>query len=336
MKLMHILILSMVIGACSGAPSQQENPYPTTGAIERFHPALDNILDTTARIEVIAEGFEWSEGPLWVESQQMLVFSDVPANIIYKWTEQEGTSVYLEPSGYNGTAPFTGREPGSNGLTLDHDGRLVICQHGNRQVARMEAPWGNPQPEFVALADNYQGKRLNSPNDVVFDSTGDLFFTDPPYGLPTQRDDDPIKEIGFNGIFKATSDGEVTLLSDALSRPNGLAFFPGERQLLVANSDPDAADWYLVDMDNPSAAPQLFYSATDAREGVNGLPDGLKINRSGVVFASGPGGIWIFDQEATVLGRIQLADAASNLAFSADEQTIYITNHRKILRVKLR
>lgn len=327
------LILILVMGCNNPKPKQQ---HPTIGSIERLDPALDAIVDTNAKAEIIAEGFEWSEGPLWVEDEQMLLFSDVPANTIYKWTEEDGAEVYLQPSGYTGTEPTMSKEPGSNGLLLDPEGNLVLCQHGNRQLAKMDAPLNQPKATFVTLADRYDGKRFNSPNDAIYSRTGELFFTDPPYGLPAQNDSDPAKEIPFNGVYKVTPTGEVVLLTDSISRPNGIAFFPGEKKILVANSDPAAADWYVLDVSGSPSTPTLFYSATHEREGLKGLPDGLKIDTKGNVFASGPGGIWIFNDTGKVLGKIRLDEAASNVALSADERTIYITNDRYVLRVKLR
>ncbi|MFC3197921.1 SMP-30/gluconolactonase/LRE family protein [Parapedobacter deserti] len=310
--------------------------YKTTGSIERLDPALDAIIDTGATAEIIAEGFKWSEGPLWVESEQMLLFSDVPANTIYKWTEENGTEIYLRPSGYTGLEPSQSREPGSNGLLLDSNGHLVLCQHGNRQLARMDAPLDKPEARFVALATHYNGKRFSSPNDAVYNSMGDLFFTDPPYGLPAQNDDDPAKEIGFNGVYKITPGGDVVLLEGSITRPNGIAFFPGEKKLLVACSDAKAANWYVLSIGEHTASRSLFYSATNERERLKGLPDGLKIDKNGTVFASGPGGIWIFNADGHVLGKIKLDEAASNVALSADEKTAYITNHQYVLRIKLR
>ncbi|MFC7524604.1 SMP-30/gluconolactonase/LRE family protein [Parapedobacter sp. GCM10030251] len=327
------LILILVMGCNNPKPKQQ---HPTIGSIERLDPALDAIVDTNAKAEIIAEGFEWSEGPLWVEDEQMLLFSDVPANTIYKWTEEDGAEVYLQPSGYTGTEPTKSKEPGSNGLLLDPEGNLVLCQHGNRQLAKMDAPLHQPKATFVTLAERYDGKRFNSPNDAIYSRTGELFFTDPPYGLPAQNDSDPAKEIPFNGVYKVTPTGEVVLLTDSISRPNGIAFFPGEKKILVANSDPAAADWYVLDVSGSPSTPTLFYSATHEREGLKGLPDGLKIDTKGNVFASGPGGIWIFNDTGKVLGKIRLDEAASNVALSADERTIYITNDRYVLRVKLR
>lgn len=338
MKLPILTALAMLLSSCMSSSTDQsaDAEYSLTGNIERLDPALDRIIDTSARIEIIADGYEWSEGPLWVESTQMLLFSDVPANTVYRWTETEGATPYLTPSGYTGETPFEGREPGSNGLLLDEDGNLVLCQHGDRRVSRMDAPLDAPEPVFVSLVDRYEGKRFNSPNDAIFNRKGDLFFTDPPYGLPMQNDEDPAKELAHNGVYRLDAMGNLQLLSGKITRPNGLALFPGERHLLVANSDVNAANWYLIDLENPAEEPSLFYSATESRQGVSGLPDGLKIDQSGTVFASGPGGIWIFDKDAKVLGKIRLADAASNVALTSDERTLYITNHRQIVRVRLR
>ncbi len=327
------LTLTMTI-ACNNAQHPQQSTYSNTGSIERLDPALDAIIDTNAAIEIIADGFEWSEGPLWVETEQMLLFSDVPTNTVYKWTEENGTEVYLQPSGYTGNEPSQSKEPGSNGLLLDNDDNLVLCQHGNRQMARMEAPINKPAATFTALASHYDGMRFSSPNDAVYSASAELFFTDPPYGLPAQNDDDPAKEIPFNGVYKVTRKGEVILLTDSITRPNGIAFFPDGHTLLIANSDPNAANWYVLDVGNAPTTPTLFYSATDEREGLPGLPDGLKITKNGIVFASGPGGVWIFNRTGDVLGRIKLEKAASNVALSTDEKTLYITNHQQILRIK--
>lgn len=336
MKELFTPFVLIVAIACNNTQQSQQMNYRTTGSIERLDPALDAIVDTNAKAEIIAEGFEWSEGPLWVESEHMLLFSDVPTNTVYKWTEENGAEVYLRPSGYTDAAPSNSKEPGSNGLMLDGEGNLVLCQHGNRQMARMDAPLHQPQSIFVTLADQYHGMRFSSPNDAIYSSTGDLLFTDPPYGLPAQNDDDPAKEIPFNGVYKVKPNGDVVLLADSITRPNGLAFFPGEKKLLVASSDPNAANWYVLEAGDTLSTPALFYSATDGREGLKGLPDGLKIDKNGNVFASGPGGIWIFNSEGKVLGKIKLDEAASNVALSADEKTIYITNDMYVLRLKLR
>ena len=336
MKLTFIPCILITAFACNTPQQSEQTQYETTGSVERLDPALNSIIDGNTVAEIIAEGFEWSEGPLWVESEQMLLFSDVPTNTIYKWTNEKGSEIYVKPSGYTGDVPSVQKEPGSNGLTLDNAGKLVICQHGNRQIAKMDASIQQPKAVFTTLADRYDGKRLSSPNDVVYNKANELFFTDPPYGLQTQGDDDPEKEIPFNGVYQVKQNGEIVLLTDKISRPNGIDFFPDEKKLLIGNSDPNAADWYLLDLTDTVVTPKLFYSATNERRGVKGLPDGLKIDRNGIVYASGPGGIWIFNSQGRVLGKIKLDNPVSNVALSADEKILYITNSDKVLRLKLK
>lgn len=311
----------------------------TTGSIERTDPALDLLIKPDATIEVISEGYTWSEGPVWVTSENMLLFSDVPQNKVYKWTESQGTEVYLDPSGYTGTTPTESKEPGANGLLIDSNGRLVLCQHGDRRVAVMTSEVKSPASVFSSLADNYQGKKLNSPNDVAMRSNGDLFFTDPPYGLPGRGDEnDPQKELPFQGVYKIAVNGNVMLLSDSLTRPNGIALTPDEKTLIVANSDPEKAIWYAFSLgaNDSITSARIFYDATENAKTEKGLPDGFKIDKQGNLFASGPGGVWIFDASGKVLGRIKLDDPCSNTALANDDKTLYITNNHQVLRVKLR
>lgn len=338
MKQFLYLLLFSSLAACSnnGKKEQQIIAYKTTGTIERIDASLDAIVDSNAKAEIIAGGFEWSEGPLWVEKEQMLLFSDVPRDTIYKWTAAKGKEVYLTPSGYTEPIP-RGGEMGSNGLTLGNKGNLVLCQCGNRQMARMDAPLNQPAAKYISLANNYKGKRFSSPNDAVFNAAGELFFTDPPYGLETQSDDDPKKEIKWNGVYKVKTNGEVVLLVDSIPRPNGIALLPGDRQLLIACSDPAKPNWYIYDVKGDSLSNgSIFYSTANERQGQKGLPDGLKVTRNGIVFASGPGGIWIFNQQAKVIGKIKLEEAASNVALSADEKVLYVTNDMQVLRIRLR
>lgn len=329
-KLLSALALLTVLTAC------KNNEMRTIGSIERIDPALDAIISPNAKPEIIAEGFEWSEGPLWLEETKTLIFSDVPKNIIHQWSEEKGLSVYLTPSGYTSSVP-RGGEMGSNGLALTPDGKLVLCQHGDRRVAYMNAPVNDPKPDFITIADNIHGKKLSSPNDAVVRSNGDVFFTDPPYGLPSQSDDDPAKEAPHNGVYKA-SGGKTTLLVDSLTRPNGIAFLPGEKTFIVANSDSEKAIWYAFDLaENDSVTnARIFYDATADGKKEKGLPDGFKVDKQGNIFASGPGGVWIFNQEGKVLGKIKIPEATSNCALSADEKTLYLTADMYVLRVKLR
>lgn len=311
--------------------SQGQRPtgFPTLGSVEREDPRLDRLLPKDATIEVLASGFDWSEGPVWVKDGGYLLFSDVPRNIIYKWHETDGLSTYLTPSGFTGILPYS-KEPGSNGLTFDAQGRLVLCEHGDRRIARLEKGGGK-----ITLADGYQGKRLNSPNDVVVKSNGDVYFTDPPYGLPRLADD-PTRELDFFGVFRVSpSDRVVTLLSKDLSRPNGLAFSPDEKTLYVANSDANGI-WmaYPVLADGTLGPGRVFADVSDLMKRRKGAPDGLKLDRDGNLWATGPGGIHVMTPEGTRLGIISTGEAVSNCAWGDDGSTLYITSDMYLVRVR--
>jgi len=328
--------LFTVLFAFSILQAMAQTTYKTVGVIERFDNSLDQIVSKDAKPEIIAEGFKWSEGPLWVQKHKMLLFSDVPDNTIYKWTPKDGKEVYLKPSGYTSSVQ-RGGEMGSNGLVLDKGGNLVMCQHGDRRMAKMDAPLDKPQANFVTLASAYEGKKISSPNDACYNSKGELFFTDPPYGLPGRNDNDPTKETKWNGVYKVKKNGEVILLIDSLSRPNGIAFFPGEKKLLVANSDPQKPNWYIYDVSGDKLTNgKIFYSDAGYDRKLPGLPDGFKIDKKGNVYAAGPGGIHFFNKDGKLLGLLKLPEATSNVALSADEKTLYITNNKQVLRLQMR
>lgn len=334
-QILFPILLVLVIMSYSPLCAQQPF-HKAVASVEKLDAELDKIIDVNVDVEIIAEGYVWSEGPLWVEHGKMLLFSDVPTNTVYKWTEEEGATVYLRPSGYTNKEDSKSREPGSNGLLLDTAGNLVLCQHGDRRIARMEASLSKPVPRYTALVDHYHEARFNSPNDAVYATDGTLFFTDPPYGLPTQGDNDPAKEIHFNGVYRLQPNGKLSILTDLLSRPNGIALLPSQKQLLVSNSDVNDAAWYILDVEAAKAEPKLFYNATQQQDSARGLPDGLKVTKAGIVLASGPGGVWIFSPDAKVLGKIKLQDAVSNVALSEDEKYMYLTNSSRILRVRLK
>lgn len=305
----------------------------TIGSIERIDPTFDALVSTDASMEIIASGHDWTEGPVWVESEKMLLYSDIPPNKIFKWTEAKGSELYLTPSGYTGSVP-RGGEPGSNGLILNKEGKLVMCQHGDRRMALMDADLKSPAPNFITLVDNYNGKKLNSPNDAVFRSNGDLFFTDPPYGLAH----DSLKELPFQGVYKVNN-GQAVLLTDSITRPNGIAFTNGEKTLIVANSDPDRAIWYMYDLgtNDTLTNARILYDATSAsRAGEKGLPDGLKVDKQGNIFATGPGGVWVFNAAGKVIGKFKVPEACSNIALADDDKTMFITADMYVLRVRLR
>ncbi|HMJ92240.1 MAG TPA: SMP-30/gluconolactonase/LRE family protein [Candidatus Acidoferrum sp.] len=299
------------------------------GRIDRLDDdALDRLLPKEATIEKLAEGFDWSEGPVWMGGH--LLFSDVPLNTIFKWDERDGVSIFLQPSGYDGKAP-RGGEPGSNGLTRDRDGSLLLCQHGNRRIARQEK-----NRTVVNVADHYRSRRFNSPNDLVVKSNGDIYFTDPPYGL-VNNVNDLTKELPYQGVYRVwAKDKRVTLLTSDMSRPNGLAFSPDEKILYVANSDPTNAVWmaFPVNNDGSLGAGRVFLDVTAMVGSKKGLPDGLKVDALGNLWATGPGGVLIISPEGKHLGTLATGEATSNCAWGDEGSTLYITADMYLCRVR--
>lgn len=338
-------VFAVVFASWSNAPiagnAPDNKPAATSAAIEsdsaakivRLDPAFDKLVPANARVEKLVDGHKWTEGPVWNRKERYLLFSDIPNNAIIKWQEGKGESLYMQPAGYTGKEPFTGYEPGTNGLTYDSEGRLVACEHGDRRVSRLEAD-GKTK---TTLADKYNGKRLNSPNDLVYKSNGDLYFTDPPYGLPKQMDD-PARELDFCGVYRLSKDGKLTLLTKEITRPNGIALSPDEKKLYVASSDPNKAIWMVYDAqpDGTIANGKVFFDATAwAREKRPGLPDGMKVDKDGNLFATGPGGVLVFSPEGKHLGTFDTGVPTSNVAWGDDGSTLYITANTALLRVKL-
>lgn len=295
-----------------------------------------NVIDPKATIEVLARGFTWTEGPLWIEEGNYLLFSDIPNNKVYKLDDDLEVSSYLEPSGYTGEGTY-GDEPGSNGLILNKKGELILLQHGDRQVVKMNASLDQPKSDFIMLAASYNGQKLNSPNDGFLDQEANLYFTDPPYGLPLKQDD-PKKELKFQGVYSLLNSGELVLL-DKLTKPNGIGQSPDGSTLYVAVSDPNHAVWYQYDIIKPGKVTnkRIFYDVTPliGKEGQQGLPDGLKINSKGYLFATGPGGIWIFNSSAKAIARIHTGQLTSNCAFGSDEKRLFMTADDYILAIDL-
>ncbi len=328
-KLFYLLTLSFfLIQACSAQHSFK---------IEILDDSALELVDPNAEIKVIGEGFEWTEGTLYVADGDYLLFSDIPNNTVFKIDARGELSTYLKPSGFLGKSDY-GNEPGSNGLLLNQNNELVLMQHGERRVAKMKFSLNDPKPEYEALADNYQGKRFNSPNDGVFDSKGNLYFTDPPYGLPKQMDD-PNKELDFQGVYCRLVSGEIVLI-DKLTRPNGIALSPDESKLYVAVSDPAHAVWYQYDLTGTGKVEnkKIFYDATElvGQEGQQGLPDGMKIHSSGNLFATGPAGLFIFNPQGKPIARIHTGQATANCAFSADEKRLFLAADDYVLEVGLK
>lgn len=309
-------------------------PAPPIGSVEVISPDLLKLIDRNAKVEIIAAGFEWSEGPVWVQAQHALLVSDVPKNIIYKWTEQKGKQVYLSPSGYTGTEPRKG-EMGSNGLTVS-GGKLFLCQSGDRRVSVMNAPLDLPRPDFKPVAPDYKGKKFNSPNDLVVDASGSVYFTDPPYGLEGYMTD-PKKELEVQGVYKAKPNGQVIQLIDSLDRPNGIAITADGKTLIVANSGEQKKKWYAYDIGPNDSLFNARVFCDASADTTMGACDGLKIDHAGNIFATGPGGVWIFDRSGKLLGKIRVHGVpTSNCALTTDDKTLFITADMYVLRVKLR
>lgn len=300
------------------------------------NPKLLEIIPNIIQVEIIGEGFEWTEGPLWLPSENKLIFSDIPRNSIFEWTEKDGIKLYLKPAGYTGEEN-RGGEPGSNGLLLNGKNELILCQHGDRRIAKMVSEIAHPKAEYKTLSGSYQGKKLNSPNDAVFHPGGELYFTDPPYGLELNADD-PKKELDFQGVYKIDKTGKTILLTDELSRPNGIAFSPDYKKLYVANSDPGKAIWMVYDIDENGLLNngKIFFDVTAQTKTLKGLPDGMKVHRNGWIFATGPGGVLIFTPEGEHLGTIFTGVATANCAFNDDYSALFITADDYLLRVKLK
>lgn len=322
-----LLALSVVVVQPTLTWAQDSSKSKTIGEIEKADDGLDALLDVNEKIELISEGHQWSEGPVWVPKQSHLLFSDVPRNKIHRWKAAEGTSVFMEPSG--GSNDSGEKEPGSNGLMLDAKGRLVVCDHGNRRIYRLEE-----DGKKTTLVDRFDGKRFNSPNDLVIKSNGDIYFTDPPYGLR----DKSKREIDFCGVYRLSTDGKVTLLTKELERPNGIALSPDEKTLYVAQSHRPAPiiNAYAIKADGTTDAKgKLLYNTIKfAEKGDPGMPDGMCVDVQGNLWATGPGGVLIISPKGTLLGRILLGKPTANCTFGDDGKTLYITSGARICRVK--
>ena len=310
---------------------------PLIGSVEVLHEAMEELVDPDAQFEVLADGFVWTEGPVWVSEHEFLLFSDVYTNKIYQWSTKKDLQVFLEPSGYTGSIDREG-SLGSNGLIINSEGHLLIAQHGDRRIAQLNGDLLDHESDVDAVVDRYDGARLNSPNDLVLHSNGTLYFTDPAYGF-VQGMADPSKEIDFQGVYSLAPDGQVALLESELSHPNGLAFSPDEKTLYVSNSNPEQAIWMAYDVldDGHLSNGRIFFDATDRVSGeFPGLPDGLKVDVHGNIFASGPGGILVFNPEGDHLGTINTTTSTANCAFGDDGSMLYVTANMNLLRIPLR
>ena len=319
-----LLLFSTLFSLCCFA--QQ-----TVESIERLDDEINLLIDADAAIEILADGFSWSEGPVWVPQLNAVLFTDVPENKLYRWDEANGLSVFLDPSGYTGYAPNE-KKAGGNGLILDTKGNLLIAQHGDRRIAKVMAPLDKPGA-FTTVVDRFEGKRFHSPNDLILHSNGDLYFTDTPYGL--KGDDDLLRELQTNGVYRLNKAEGLSLVYEQLNRPNGLALSPDEKTLYVANSDTKRNLWMAFDLVNGQFLNErVFFDATSIDR--PGLADGMKVNKEGYVFATGPGGVLIFNPQGKHLGTILTPERTANCAFNEDESVLYMTSHHYLTRIQLK
>jgi gluconolactonase len=341
MKKLSIMTIAIFAAAFVFAASAPDS----TGSIERLDSGLDAIVPAGAKLEKLGTCCKWTEGPVWIHAGYVL-FADIPGNRIMKWTPAGGISVFMHPAGYLGKENYGGPESGSNGMTLDRRGRLTVAGHAQRDVYRLESLAKGAK--ITMLAEKYQGKRLSSPNDLVYRSDGSLYFTDPPYGLPTQGDNDPLKELPFNGVYripKALSDApgappddaRLELIIKDLTRPNGIAFSPDEKYLYIAVSDPEHKVWmrYDVEKDGTVKNGKVFYDATSDK--ADGLPDGMKLDQKGNIYSAAPGGVYIISPDGKHLGTIKMPEKTANLNWGgADARTLYITASTSLYRIRLK
>jgi gluconolactonase len=333
---MHkISLLAVTLTAATVSAFPQE--------IQMLDPVLDHFVSSHAKLERVATGFDkWLEDPVWTR-EGTLLFAEIPANNIDQWIPGQAASVFMHPSGYKGAEPFKGPEPGSNGMTLDAEGRVSVAGHAARTVWRMESV--DPHAQITILADSYQGKKLNSPNDLVYKSDGSLYFTDPPYGLPTQSDSDPAKELQFNGVYRAPGARQqkagaaperdkLQLVIKDLPRPNGIAFSPDEKFLYIADSGKKVWMRYRVQPDGSVTDGMVFLDPTS--DTAKGVPDGMRLDKNGNIYSSGPGGVWIISPEGKHIGTVKVPEVVSNVGWGEkDGKTLYITGSTTIYRIKV-
>lgn len=311
--------------------------------IQRFDPAANQLIPTDAKLERVATGFDkWTEGPAWTREGSLL-FAVIPANEIRLWSPGKDATVFMKPSGYTGSTPYAGPEPGSNGMTLDPDGRISVAGHARRNVWRLETL--DPHGTITVLADSYQGKKLSSPNDLVYRSDGSLYFTDPPYGLPTQGDSDPLKEVQVNGVYRIPNARQqkpgtppdrdkLQLIIKDLPRPNGIAFSPDEKTLYIADTAKKVWMSYPVNPDGSVSEGKVLLDCSADK--TPGSPDGIRVDKNGNIYGSGPGGVWVFSPEGKHLATIKVPEVVSNVAWGdADGKTLYITASTSLYRIKL-
>lgn len=315
----------------AGAVACTKSVSPSDGSsniYEAYNKEFWNLILKEENFKVLGNGYGWSEGPAWDKSAKKLYFTDVPGNIAYQWTEQTGVEVFLNPSGSSNTEGF--REAGANGLLYTGNDQLLICNHGERAVQSMEISTG----KRTVLTDEFQGKKFNSPNDLVQSSKGDIFFTDPPYGLENLNKS-PLKEIKANGVYRLKKNGKVKRIIKDMTFPNGIALSPDQATLYIAQSDPKAPHLYKLDLTKPKQSKTLMVDFSEYMgDEFPGLPDGMAVDVNGNIFATGPGGVFVISPSGNVLGRILTGKGSANCTFGEDGSTLFITNHDRLIKLK--
>ena len=336
-QIICVLTNALLLISCTNKTKTQENKT-IHSIFEQFNVSIHDdaarsLIDSNASFEILATGFKWSEGPLWVPDLQALIFSDVPTNKIYKWSEQDSLSIYLEYAGHTGERNKES-ERGSNGLFLYEENKLLLCQHGDRRIALLDAELNQAKPKFITIADSYDNKRFNSPNDLDVDIDGNIYFTDPPYGQPGTK----TAEIGVNGVFKVAPSGKVSILIDSLNRPNGIALSHDSKKLYVNQSDKENPFLYSYEIaaDGALKNGNILFDFRPFTAQSKGLPDGLKIHKNGNIFATGPGGVYIISPVGKHLATIETGKRTANCAFDSDQTYLYTTTTDMLLRVKLK
>ena len=329
MKPFSTFLTILLLAACSrtSPPAPAQSSIDTSGGkIVRLDPVFDALVPQDAKIERLATGFTFTEGPLW-RPEGALWFSDVPGNLVRSVSPAGDVKVLIQNAGGVASAPG-GAFIGPNGMIADKDGNVLLCQHGQRRIVRV-----GKDLTITPYLDKFEGKRFNSPNDLVYRSDGALYFTDPPYGL-SKQDDDPAKELSFNGVFLYSS-GKLKALITNLNRPNGIALSPDEKTLYVADSDEKKRSWMRYDIapDGTVSNGRRFYDLGDSKE--QGIPDGIKVDAHGNVYAAGPGGIWVFSPDGRHIGTLQLGETAANCGWGEDGKTLFITASTSVYRIRL-
>ena len=324
-KILKILL----VGIITNLSAQEKRE--TIGSVERINPEMDLYVPKGSEVEILARGFGWSEGPVWVDQLNAVLFSDVRNNKAYRWDDKNGLSIFLDPSGFTGIVPAN-KKAGSNGLTLNSKNELVLAMHGDRRIAKLKS-WN--EKTFETIVNRYEGNLFSSPNDLVYAKNGDLYFTDPPYGLK-DFNNDGLKELPYNGVYKLSYSGSLSLIIDDLSIPNGIAISNDQKTLYVNVSDREDMKIMAYDVTSSGVTNgRVFFDGNELAKKDNGSFDGLKIHPSGTIFSTGPGGVLVIKPDGTHLGTIRTEKSSANCAFDSSFQNLYMTSHMYLTRIKL-